>query len=98
MCARAMAKYHIEVDLNQSLFITGCESDGDWSLVFETIKQCTADTFNSIPHPPGSEIVAGVAVHGYRDETRVRCQYNRQAVGKPAEVDGDLGGEQCFQP
>ncbi|GMV32144.1 MAG: hypothetical protein AMXMBFR59_42690 [Rhodanobacteraceae bacterium] len=98
MCARAMAKYHIEVDLNQALFTTGCGSDGDWSLVFEMIKQCIADTFNSIPYLPGSEIVAGVAVHGYREETRARCQYNRQAVGKPAEIDADLGGKQCSQP
>ena len=96
MCARAMAKYHIEVDLNAALFRTGCGSDGDWAMVFETIKQCTADTFNSIPYLPGSETVAGLAVHSYREETRARCQYNRQAVGKPPEIDSNLGGKQCF--
>jgi hypothetical protein len=93
-CAEAMARNHIFDDLIPALTRSGCGSDGDWGLVYETIEQCTGASLGSRLEQSASSGVVWV----YRNAARAACQGSRTLNGLPTDINLDLKGRICEQP
>lgn len=93
-CAEAMARNHIFDDLIPALVRTGCGSDGDWELVYQTIEQCTGASLGSRLEQSASSGVVWV----YRNAARAACQGSRALSGFPTDINADMRGRTCQQP
>jgi hypothetical protein len=95
LCARNMARYHIEEDLSRALEVTGCGTDRDWQAVFGAITSCTSETFQGLGPIPFSETIAQWQVRQYRDNVRAACQALRSGRSQPLDINSGLGGKVC---
>lgn len=77
LCADAMARYHIEVDLLMVLEGEGCGSDHDWYLIGEYILQCLREVGGWV-----NQIAEGI-IPFYRYQTRTNCLNYRFSQGLP---------------
>ena len=86
-----MARNHIFRDLLPALVQAGCGSESDWAQVFQSITQCTGQTFGST----FERTLANAPVYVYRQVVRSACISSRTAAGQDPEINLSLKGKSC---
>jgi hypothetical protein len=91
LCAESMARNHIFRDLLPAVIRYGCGSEQDWKSVFQSITNCTGQTFgNSL-----EKTLASAPVFLYRQTVRAQCVAARVSAGLDPSINNDLRGRSC---